>query len=44
MKLGIGEIVLKIHFGRDIKVWEVCNGSIDVYCELVAKSFLFITI
>ena len=30
---------LKNYFGRDIKVWEVCNGSIDVYCELVAKSF-----
>lgn len=31
---------LEHYFKRDIRVWEVCNGSIDVYCELLAKAFL----
>lgn len=31
---------LKHYFRHDIKVWEVCNGSIGIYCELIAKSFL----
>lgn len=30
---------LKHYFGRDIVVEEVCSGSIDVYCELIAESF-----
>ncbi len=31
---------LKKYFGRNIKVWEICNGTVDVYCELIAKWFL----
>lgn len=31
---------LKHYFDRIIKVGEVCNGTDDIYCELIAKSFL----
>lgn len=34
------KVWLKDYFGHDIRVWEVCNGSIDVYRELIAKAFL----